>query len=98
MDIGANKQCFAPNLLYLKLINCNYRNLSHFKQTLKKSPHQPSTIDLDRFEKRLDWCHKADENLGTNTKSGGHATNARPSRIVRITLFNTINMPQTSLQ
>ena len=57
----ANKQCFAPNLLYIKLIKCNQRNWSCFKQTLKKSPHKPSTsYTIDQFEKRSDWCRKAD--------------------------------------
>ena len=55
IDIGANKQCFAPNLLFLKLIKCNHRNWSRFKQTLKKSPHKPSaSYTIDRFEKRSD--------------------------------------------
>ena len=59
--ISANKQCFAPNLLCLKLIKCNQRNWSRFKQTLKKSPLKPSDgCIIDQFEKRLDWCCEAD--------------------------------------
>ena len=58
IDTGANKQCFAPNLLRLKLIKCSQRNWSRFKQTLKKkSLHKPSaSYTVDRFEKRLNWC------------------------------------------
>ena len=60
IDIGTNKQCFAPNLLGLKLIKCNQRNWSHFKQTLKKSPHQSSArYTIDQFEKLLGWCSEA---------------------------------------
>ena len=60
IDICANKQCFVPNVLYLKLIKCNQRNWSRFKQTLKKSLHKPScSYTIDRFEKRLDWWREA---------------------------------------
>jgi len=39
---SASPSAFAPNLLCLKLIKCNQRNWSRFKQTLKKSPLKPS--------------------------------------------------------
>ena len=71
IDISANKQCFAPNLLSLKLIKCNQRNWSLVKQTLKKSPHKPSTnYTIDWFEKRSDWCCKADGRW--QSRSQGH--------------------------
>ena len=44
-----------------KVDKCNQRNWSPFKQTLKTSPHKPSTsYTIDRFEKRSHWCREAD--------------------------------------
>jgi len=72
IDIGTNKQCFTPNLLGLKLIKCNQRNWSRFKQTLKKSPQKPSAIfTIDRFGKRLGWCREATAD-GRESRSQGH--------------------------
>jgi len=66
IDISTNKQCFAPNLLCLKLIKCNQKKWSRFKQTLKKSLHKPiASYTIDRFEKRSDWC-RAEQKPGHN--------------------------------
>ena len=52
-----NKQCFAPNLLYLKLTKHNQRNWSRFKQTLDKSSHKPTiSYTIDWCKIQLDWC------------------------------------------
>ena len=60
------------NLLGLKLIKCNQRNWSRFKQTLKKSPHKPSArYTIDQFEKRLGWCREATAD-GRESRSQGH--------------------------
>ena len=73
IDISTNKQCFARrNLLGLKLIKCNQRNWSHFKQTLKKSPLKPSArYTIDQFEKRLGWCREATAD-SREIRSQGH--------------------------
>ena len=71
IDISANKQGFAPNLLYLKLIKCNQRNWSRFKQILKKSPHRPSTgYTIDGYEKQPDWCRET--NARRQSRCQGH--------------------------